>query len=152
MNRTASLTRSAAAAVALVLASLSTVGGADSGAQTQATPHPIRQIDHIMIRTGDPRELYAFFAETRQLPIASPMTSPRPGVTTGGVGVGNVNLETIQSPGQTDTRPHLLGFALEPAGLDASLIELKSAGSRPESRVRWLRQGRTGPSARCGRT
>ena len=53
-----------------------------------------------MIRTGDPRELYSFFVETLQLPIAWPMTSPRPGVMTGGVGFGNVNVEAIQFPGR----------------------------------------------------
>ena len=42
----------------------------------------IRQIDHIMIRTGNPHELYALFTETLQLPVAWPMTSPRAGVTT----------------------------------------------------------------------
>jgi hypothetical protein len=81
-----------------------------------------------MIRTGDPCEPYAFFAETLQLPIAWPMTSPRAGVITGGVGSGNVNVEAIQVPGQTDSRLRLLGFAFEPSALDNSLIELKRRG------------------------
>jgi hypothetical protein len=66
MNRNDSLTHTAR--VALLLVSLSTVDGSESSSQTRATSQPIRQIDHIMIRTGDPRELYAFFAETLQLP------------------------------------------------------------------------------------
>lgn len=66
MNRNDSLTRTAR--VALLRVSLSTVGGTDSSSQTRATEPPIRQIDHIMIRTGNPRELFAFFAETLQLP------------------------------------------------------------------------------------
>lgn len=126
MNRKASLTRTAR--VALLVVSLSTLGGSEGRSQTPATAHPIRQIDHIMIRTGDPRELYAFFAETLQLPIAWPMTSPRPGVVTGGVGFGNVNVEAIQLPGQTDPRPRLVGFAFEPSSLDESLIELNRRG------------------------
>ena len=126
MNRNDSLTRTAR--VALLLVSLSTVDGSESNSQTRATSQPIRQIDHIMIRTGDPRELYAFFAETLQLPIAWPMTSPRAGVMTGGVGFGNVNVEAIQVPGQTDPRPRLLGFAFEPSALDESLIELNRRG------------------------
>jgi hypothetical protein len=81
-----------------------------------------------MVRTGDPRELYTFFTETLQLPIAWPMTSPRPGVMTGGVGFGNVNIEAIQFSGQTDSRPRLVGFALEPAALDESLTELSKRG------------------------
>lgn len=126
MNRKASLTR--IARVALLVVSLSTLDGSEGRSQTPATAHPIRQIDHIMIRTGDPRELYAFFAETLQLPIAWPMTSPRPGVVTGGVGFGNVNVEAIQLPGQTDPRPRLVGFAFEPSSLDESLIELNRRG------------------------
>jgi catechol 2,3-dioxygenase-like lactoylglutathione lyase family enzyme len=126
VNRENSLTHTAR--VALLLVSLSTVVGSESSSQTRATSQPIRQIDHIMIRTGDPRELYAFFAETLQLPIAWAMTSPRTGVITGGVGFGNVNVEAIQVPGQTDSRPRLLGFAFEPTALEESLIELKRRG------------------------
>jgi catechol 2,3-dioxygenase-like lactoylglutathione lyase family enzyme len=114
--------------VCLLLAALLTSGSSGIGSQTRVTSQPIRQIDHIMIRTGDPRTLYAFFAETLQLPIAWPMTSPRAGVMTGGVGFGNVNIEAIQVPGQTDSRPRLLGFAFEPSALDESLIELKRRG------------------------
>jgi hypothetical protein len=127
MDRKASLTRRAST-LALLVVLLSTLAGAKSSSQTPWTSPPIRQIDHIMIRTGDPRELYAFFAETLQLPIAWPMTSPRPGVVTGGVGFGNVNIEAIQFPGQTDPRPRLIGLALEPLALDESLIELDRRG------------------------
>ena len=127
MSRKTSLTRRTAS-VALLVVSLSTFDGAESSSQSRATSPPIRQIDHIMIRTGDPRELYAFFAETLQLPIAWPMTSPRPGVMTGGVGFGNVNIEAIQFPRQTDPRPRLVGFALEPSALAESLVELNRRG------------------------
>lgn len=126
MKRNDSLSRTVR--VALLLVSLSTVGGSDSGSQTRSTSQPIRQIDHIMIRTGDPRALHAFFVNTLQLPIAWPLTSPRAGVMTGGVGFGNVNVEAIQFPGQTDPRPRLLGFAIEPSALDDSLIELNRRG------------------------
>jgi hypothetical protein len=97
--------RRRAAVNASFLVLLSTVAGSESSSQKPATSHPIRQIDHIMIRTGDPRELFTLFADTLQLPVAWPLTSPRAGVITGGVGLGNVNVETIQFPGQTDTRP-----------------------------------------------
>ena len=127
MDRKASLARRISK-LALLGVSLWPLAGAESSSQTPAAPNPIRQIDHIMIRTGDPRELYAFFADTLQLPIAWPLTSPRPGVTTGGVGFGNVNVEAIQFPGQIDPRPRLLGFALEPSALDESLTELNRRG------------------------
>ena len=44
------------------------------------------------------------------------------------VGFGNVNVEAIQFPGQTDSRPRLVGFALEPSGLEESLSELNRRG------------------------
>jgi hypothetical protein len=47
---------------------------------------------------------------------------------TGGVRFGNVNVEAIQFPGQTDPRPRLVGLALEPSALDESLIELNRRG------------------------
>jgi hypothetical protein len=127
MDRRASLTRRISR-TALLVVSLSRLAGSESSSQTPAMSQPIRQIDHIMIHTGDPRELYAFFAEALQLPIAWPLTSPRPGVMTGGVGFGNVNVEAIQFPGQTDPRPRLLGFVFEPSALDESPIELNRCG------------------------
>ena len=96
--------------------------------QPAAQTPPIRQIDHIMIRTGNPHELYTFFTETLQLPVAWPITSPRAGVTTGGVSFGNVNIEAIQFPGQKDARPRLVGFALEPSALNDSITELTRRG------------------------
>ena len=126
MNGYDSLTRTARAAALLV--SLSILDASGSSSQARPAAPPIRQIDHIMIRTGDPRELYGLFADTLQLPIAWPLTSPRAGVVTGGVGFGNVNVEAIQFPGQTDPRPRLLGLALEPSALDHSLIELNRRG------------------------
>ena len=115
--------------LSLMLAGLVTIGGSVVGSQTRnAASPPIRQIDHIMIRTGNPHELYAFFAETLQLPVAWPLTSPRAGVTTGGVGFGNVNVEAIQFPGRKDAQPRLLGFALEPSSLTDSMSELTRRG------------------------
>src|SRR5688572_21838681 len=127
MDRKASLTRRTST-LALLVVSLSTLAGSESSSQTPSTSQPIRQIDHIMIRTGDPRELYGFFTETLRLPPAWPITSPRPGVMTGGVGFGNVNVEAIQFPGQTDPRPRLLGLAFEPSSLGESLVELNRRG------------------------
>src|SRR5688572_10045266 len=99
------------------------------GSQTKPAASPVvRQVDHIMIRSANPPELYAFFTETMRLPVAWPLTSPREGVLTGGVGVGNVNLETIQIPGQTEQQPRFLGFALEPPALDESLRQLTRRG------------------------
>ena len=103
-------------------------GGLEASQTIPAAPSIVRRVDHIMIRAANPRELYAFFTETMQLPVAWPLTSPREGVVTGGVGVGNVNLEAIQFPGQTEQQPRLLGFAFEPLSLDESLRQLTRRG------------------------
>ena len=90
---------------------------------------PVRHIDHIMIRADDPGELYSFFTETLKLPVAWPL-EVRGGVTSGGVGFGNVNVEAIKFPGPTD-RPvgtHLVGFAFAPSPLRESLAELDRRG------------------------
>ena len=102
--------------------------GLDASQTLTVGAPPVRQIDHIMIRTGNPSELYAFLVDTLQLPVAWPLTSPREGVMTGGVGVGNVNLEAIQFPGQAEPGPRLLGFAFEPTALDESLRQLTMRG------------------------
>ena len=100
------------------------------GADAQRSTTPIRRIDHIMIRADDPAAVYAFFTDVLRLPVAWPMMSPREGVATGGVGVGNVNLEAIRFPGQSNQvgRAQLLGFAFEPAPLAESLAELHRRG------------------------
>jgi hypothetical protein len=120
------------------------VAGCLEASQAKPAASPlIRQVDHVMIRSANPAELYTLFAETLRLPVAWPLTSPREGVLTGGVGVGNVNLETIRMPGQTEQQPRLLGFAFEPQALDESLRQLalrglsagvrrEIAGSRPD--------------------
>ena len=82
--------------------------------------------------------------ETLQLPIAWSLTSPRPGVMTGGIGFGNVNVEAIQFPGQTDARPRLVGFALEPSALDESLIALRRRGLTFGERRRLVATGPDG--------
>ncbi len=94
---------------------------------------PVKQIDHILIRVNDPRRLFSFFTDTLQLPVAWPVATYR-GFTSGGVGVGNVNVEVIRLDGRKDSPPaepadaRLIGFAFEPYPLADSLREL--AGRR----------------------
>ena len=93
------------------------------GAQDTVMP-PVRQIDHIMIRSEEPHNLYRLFVETFELPAAWEMAT-RGGVTSGGVSFGNVNVEAIRFPGQTAQPALLVGFALEPnPSLRDSLVEL----------------------------
>ena len=89
----------------------------------------VRRIDHIMIRTGHPHEVFAFFSDVLQLPIAWPIAT-REGVTSGGAGFGNVNVEAIQFPDQTAAEAKLVGFAFEPGPLDTVLNELQRRSIR----------------------
>jgi hypothetical protein len=89
---------------------------------------PVGQIDHIMIRTGRPETLFKLFTETFELPVAWPLAN-RGGVTSGGVGFGNVNVEAIKFPGQHTAGSSLVGFAFEPfTSLSDSLAELDRRG------------------------
>ena len=90
-------------------------------------PPPVRLIDHIMIRADDPGKLYAFFTETLRLPVAWPLAT-RGGVTSGGVGFGNANVEAIQFPGQAPSHALLVGFGFEPSPLAECLAELDRRG------------------------
>jgi hypothetical protein len=98
-----------------------------SGQTKDPTAPPVRQVDHIMIKTDDPSTLYAFFTETLELPVAWPLASRR-GVTSGGASFGNANVEAIQFPEQKMSRAHLVGFGFEPAPLAESLAELSRRG------------------------
>jgi len=94
---------------------------------SEPAPLPVRQIDHIMIRTDEPGQLYAFLAETLRLPVAWPLAT-RGGVTSGGVGFGNANVEAIQFPGQKPSQALLVGFGFEPSPLAECLVELNRRG------------------------
>jgi hypothetical protein len=95
----------------------------------QLSAAPVQYIDHIMIRSDEPDELFALFSKTLQLPIAWPLAD-RGGVVSGGIGFGNVNIEAIKFPGQINdpTPTHLVGLALKPLSLGESLRELERRG------------------------
>jgi len=98
-------------------------------AQRRPAERPLRQIDHVMIKADDPREVLAFFTETLGLPIAW-RVEERGGVVSGGVGFGNVNVEAIRFPGQASlsSRAQLTGFGFEPSSMRACLEELQRRG------------------------
>ncbi len=89
------------AGLSLGVAVVLTLGDFELAAQVANSRPPIRQVDHVMIRADEPARLYEFFTDVLQLPVAWPMVSPRAGVTTGGVGFGNVNVEAIRSPNRS---------------------------------------------------
>lgn len=123
------MTRGLSVCIALVITPWSgdLIGNA---ARAQQQPRsPIQRIDHIMIRTDRPAEIYALFTDILRLPVAWPLAE-RGGVVSGGAGFGNVNVEAIKFPGQvsTPTATHIVGFGFKPTALSESLAELTRRG------------------------
>jgi catechol 2,3-dioxygenase-like lactoylglutathione lyase family enzyme len=118
-------------AVLVAVVALMMLRGAEPepAAQRREGLPAVRQIDHIMIKADDPREVFAFFTETLRLPVAWALET-RGGITSGGVGFGNVNVEAIRFPGQPSlpSRAQLVGFGFEPFSMQASLEELQRRG------------------------
>lgn len=89
----------------------------------------VRQVDHVLIEAHDASALFSLLAETLQLPIAWPMADYG-GFASGGVFLGNVNLEVVKASSarafEHDAR--FKGLALEPEPLDACLAELEQRG------------------------
>ena len=89
----------------------------------------IRQVDHILIRSSDPEALFFFLTESLHLPVAWPIASYGH-FTSGGVGIGDVNVEVIQSHPSPGAAPaegshaSFSGIAFEPYPLADSLTEL----------------------------
>jgi hypothetical protein len=112
----------------------------------------IRQVDHILVQTDDPQNLFDFLTDTLQLPVAWPISGDS-GYTSCGVGVGNVNLELFRRAAREDSpraiRPaaRFAGFAFEPHPLKDSLPQLQSRGisfDRPDPYVSILPNGSQG--------
>jgi hypothetical protein len=85
----------------------------------------VRQIDHLLLTSNQARELFALLAETFQLPVVWPLTDYG-SFGSGGVALGNVNLEVIKAPAPAAhaAKSRFVGLALEPEPLQTSLREL----------------------------
>jgi hypothetical protein len=95
----------------------------------------VRQIDHVRIASNEAKELFELLSVTLRLPVVWPMADYG-GFASGGVAVGNVNLEIVKdslAAGDTAAAGHAAksrwtGFALEPAPLETCLRELDARG------------------------
>ena len=112
----------------------------------------VRQVDRILIESGDPKALFNFFSADLQLPEAWPLAENQ-GYISGGVGVGNVTLELYRytqrngAPVRKSAEAHIAGLALEPYPLADALQDLKTIGipfSSPEPYVSKLPDGSQG--------
>ncbi len=122
-------------------------------AQTAQRRGPIiRQVDNILIESGNPKALFSFFTEDLNLPTAWPMTSSAAYIS-GGVSAGNVNLEIFQYTDRSGNlgkaRARYSGLAFEPYPLSNALAELKAGGipfNTPEPQYSSLPDGSRGVS------
>ncbi len=103
-----------------------------SAAMPAALPQPgrprgpvVRQVDHVVVESGDPAGLFRFFTRTLGLPEA--WLAAEGGIfRTGGVGAGNVTLAILPAadrPGRGG-KARYAGLALEPYPLAGALREL----------------------------
>jgi len=92
-------------------------------------PNIVRQIDHILIASSEAKELFLLLSDTFQFPVVWPM-SDYGSFASGGVAVGNVNLEVVKASESAAgaVRSRFVGFALEPEPLRTSLPELEARG------------------------
>jgi hypothetical protein len=137
----------------VLLAILAVILASGVSAQNVKRRAPIiRQVDRILIESGDPKTLYNFFSADLQLPVAWPLAENH-GSLSGSVGTGNVNIEIFRyarRKGETPratARAHYAGLALEPYALSEALPELKARGitcSDPEPYVSTLPNGTQG--------
>lgn len=89
----------------------------------------VRQVDHVLVVSSDAAKLFTVLSDTFQLPVAWPF-STHGTFSSGGVSLGNVNLEVIQGPAPSTNGPNVrwAGFALEPEPLAVSVAELEARG------------------------
>jgi hypothetical protein len=113
---------------AIIYSAMSVVSAAQAPSHTT---NIVRQFDHILVVSSEAKELFALLSDTFQFPVAWPM-SDYGGFASGGVAMGNVNLEIIKDsePAAGAVKSRWTGFALEPEPLRISLAELDARGIR----------------------
>jgi len=106
-------------------------------------PGIVRRLDHLVVGLGDARAAHDFCARELALPIAWPFEDYGP-FASGGIGLGNLNLELCRSGVQLpETHPARVGgLAFEPVGavderLARSLDEREIAHMQPSPTPGW---------------
>jgi len=121
--------------------------------QTVVRKGPIvRQVDRILVESGDAKALIEFFAADLQLPEAWPLAEDQLHLS-GGVGAGNVTIEIYEYairkrvPSQKIGLARFAGLALEPYPLEDALREMKAEGiayDPPQPAISILPDGKRG--------
>lgn len=117
----------------VLTAALSFSGCSSSGTENLSM---VKKVDHVTINSTDPAALFHTFTKTLGLPLAWPLSS-YPGFTTGGVFLGNMNIEMLQFAGTGQVgensldRTFIYGIVLEPYSLSEVMDELRLRGAGP---------------------
>ena len=93
-------------------------------AQESHLPPIVRQVDHIIIRSDMPEQLFRFFSEKLGLPVVWPFQSYGT-FSSGGITFGNVNIEASHLQGP---RSGLAGVAMEPSSVSEAVTGLDARG------------------------
>jgi len=93
----------------------------------------VKDVDHIATSTSQPEQLFTFFTGTLGLPAAWPFVQ-YPGFATGGVYLGNVNMETLLLEGVSapGSPAFFFGIVFEPYPLTKSIPLFKANGADPQ--------------------
>lgn len=118
-------------ALALLAGMLGSALAAEVRPGSGRTATIVRQVDHVLVVSSDAAKLFTVLSDTFQLPVAWPF-SVHGTFSSGGVSLGNVNLEVIQGPATAakESNVQWTGFALEPEPLAVSVPELEARGIR----------------------
>lgn len=117
--------------MALRVAGAHAAGGAPRGRVQHPQP-VVKKIDHVAIGSGQPGALFATFTKTLGLPQAWPFVS-YPGFATGGVFMGNVNVETLQVSQVGAGNSLFYGIVLDPYPLAQSVPAMQARGGQPSA-------------------
>jgi hypothetical protein len=88
----------------------------------------VKQLDHIVVRVDDPVSLHALFSETLGLPVSWPVQA-YPSFTSGGITLGNVNLEILSCgtgrKASQSNEARIRAIAFESESLQKTVAELQ---------------------------
>jgi hypothetical protein len=111
------------------------------GLHAQSPEKPlVRQIDHIMMSSDEPEQLFRLFSEKLGLPVVWAFQSYGT-FSSGGVGCGNVNIELIHLAGRGSG---IIGFAMEPGSVSELVTGLDARGLKHGSAEPFTRKDSAG--------
>jgi hypothetical protein len=135
--------------IALLILALASIAAGQTGVRNGPI---VRQVDRILIESGNAKGLFEFFSRDLQLPEAWPLAENQ-GHISGGLGAGNATIEIYEYvqrkrvPTAKIALARFAGLALEPYPLEDALREMKACGilfDPPQPAISILPDGKRG--------